>query len=401
MSDEEIYQRARVIIEAEIECITFQEFLPLLLNTQLPTYKYDSSINPQLHNEFSTAAYRFGHSMLPSMPIMGLNLYDMFFATHLICNQEYTVGDVLREMACGIAEELDSKVVDDIRSFLFGDPGQGGSDLVSLNIQRGRDHGLARVNDVLAACGLNQVTQFSDITSDTDLQNKLASLYASPNDIDLWVFGLVQDRGNNLLSPLFRTIISDNFMRLRDGDRLWYEARLPEPICDYIRCLRLSDIIRRNTCGKKDVPNDAFVVGNDVVDECDCPKCVPQCPKPPQSEMSQQTANMIYTRGSANSVFMKHSPNYQGSTGKFGYSSNSYSHHKEMDDCKPMVTTKHGNCCQTKCVPQNKPAPPPRDPMNIQRCKFQNHCNNGVSRHELERNGGRVHTRTRSFRRIA
>ena len=45
-------------------------------------------------------------------------------------------------------------IVDDVRDFLFGEPIPGGFDLATLNIQRGRDHGLPGYNAVRVAFGL-------------------------------------------------------------------------------------------------------------------------------------------------------------------------------------------------------------------------------------------------------
>ena len=66
LSDEDIYQLARAIVTAEIQVITYNEFLPALLGPgALEGYSgYDPTVNPGISNIFSTAAYRFGHSML-------------------------------------------------------------------------------------------------------------------------------------------------------------------------------------------------------------------------------------------------------------------------------------------------------------------------------------------------
>ena len=48
----------------EIQSITYNEFLPALFgNNALTPYRgYNAIVNPGITNEFSTAAYRFGHS---------------------------------------------------------------------------------------------------------------------------------------------------------------------------------------------------------------------------------------------------------------------------------------------------------------------------------------------------
>src|SRR6185369_10842540 len=66
LSDEAVYQRARAAVGAEIESITFNEWLPAVLGPNaLPAYTgYKANVNPGIANEFSTALFRLGHSML-------------------------------------------------------------------------------------------------------------------------------------------------------------------------------------------------------------------------------------------------------------------------------------------------------------------------------------------------
>jgi hypothetical protein len=286
-SDEDIYQRARVMVEAEIEAITFNEFLPHLLGCdEISEYIYDSDTNPQLSNEFATFAYRFGHSMVPTNALDKFEVRDMFFSSHIICNKHITIGEVLEQFSKGVAEKIDAQVIDDLRSFLFGQPGQGGSDLASLNIQRGRDHGIALINDLLEACNLPTISKWCDITSDVKIQNKLKELYVNPSDIDAWVFGLVQKPDpckESIVSPLNREIMKDTFMRLRDGDRLWYENRLSGHQIKLVNMTRLSDIIRRNTSNVK-VDDDVFTVKKcfDMKEQyCSCKICNPCKPCKP------------------------------------------------------------------------------------------------------------------------
>ena len=68
LTDEQIYQGARARVTAQLQAITYNEFLPALLGGDaISTYSgYDADVNPNIANVFSTAAYRFGHSMLSS-----------------------------------------------------------------------------------------------------------------------------------------------------------------------------------------------------------------------------------------------------------------------------------------------------------------------------------------------
>ncbi|MFM8425647.1 MAG: peroxidase family protein, partial [Chloroflexota bacterium] len=151
-------------------------------------------------------------------------------------------------LASDNAQEIDPIVVDDVRNFLFGEPGQGGFDLASLNIQRGRDHGLADYNTVREAYGLERITSFDQITSDPALQAKLASTYGSVDNIDLWIGGLAEDHlPDSSMGETFTAILVDQFVRLRAGDRFWYQYSLPNRLVQQIENTTLADIIRRNT----------------------------------------------------------------------------------------------------------------------------------------------------------
>src|SRR2546423_10346237 len=65
-SDEQLYQEARRLVIAELQIITYTEWLPALLGPNaLPAYTgYQASVNPGISNEFSTALFRFAHSQL-------------------------------------------------------------------------------------------------------------------------------------------------------------------------------------------------------------------------------------------------------------------------------------------------------------------------------------------------
>ena len=259
LTDEELYQQAREIVRAELQAITYNEFLPALLgHDAVDQYDgYDSTVNPNIANVFSTAAYRFGHSLL-SPELLRLDadgnvaeegniaLQSAFFRPdELVVNG---IDSLLRGATVNVAQELDNEVVDDVRNFLFGPPGSGGFDLASLNIQRGRDHGLADYNQARVDLGLSAVTSFSEITSDPETAAQLEELYGSVDDIDLWVGGLAEDHlPGGSMGETFSTIIVNQFEAIRDGDRYWYQHIMDGRELREIENTTLADVIERNT----------------------------------------------------------------------------------------------------------------------------------------------------------
>lgn len=259
LSDEEIYQQARALVTAQIQAITYNQWLPALLGVDaISSYSgYDPGVNSSIANVFSTAAYRFGHSML-STELLRLNpdgtvadegnlsLADAFFSPDEVLANG--IDSLLLGASEQIAQEIDTMIVDDVRNFLFGPPGAGGLDLASLNIERGRDHGLADYNQTREDYGLKRVTSFDEITSDEELAGKLEDLYGSVDNLDVWVGILAEDHADGAsLGELGRTILVDQFTRLRDGDRFWYENRFEGELLADLQSTTLSGVIERNT----------------------------------------------------------------------------------------------------------------------------------------------------------
>lgn len=53
---------------------------------------------------------------------------------------------------------------------------------------------------------------------------RLASVYATPEDIDLWIGALLEEPViGGLVGPTFANIIADQFSRSKKGDRYFYE----------------------------------------------------------------------------------------------------------------------------------------------------------------------------------
>ncbi len=261
LSDDEIFDQARARVEAEMQAVTFNEFLPALLGEDVvPEYSgYDPAINPGIAVEFSTAAYRLGHTLLSpeierrsedgSVIAAGdLALRDAFFNVAEI-EANGGIDPILRGVSEGMAQAYDPYMVEDVRSFLFGPPGAGGFDLASLNIQRGRDLGLPTYNEMRQALGLAPAEDFSDISSDAAAVASLEAAYGQVGLVDLWVGGVAEDPVNDgIVGETFAVILLDQFTRLRDGDRFWsQDGRFTAGEGAKLWSTSLSEIILRNT----------------------------------------------------------------------------------------------------------------------------------------------------------
>lgn len=281
LSDEEIYQRARALVIAEIQVVTYNEWLPALIGASaMPAYRgYRATVNPTIANEFSTAAFRLHTTINDDVEFFDNDGQPITF-TYLDSNGGYVTVEgemalrdaffnptvygqtgpdgILKYAASTHAEELDNQVVDSLRNFLFGQPGQGGLDLASLNIQRGRDHGLADYNAVRVAYGLPRVKKFADITSDAEVQAALQKEYGTVDNIDLWVGALAEDHvRDSAAGPLITRVVSDQFQRLRDGDRFWYQRVFSGTQLAQLERTTLADIIERNS-GVRGLQDNVF-----------------------------------------------------------------------------------------------------------------------------------------------
>lgn len=232
--DEYLYQVARQLVIAELQTITYEEFLPIVVGSgALPTYNgYKHNIDPGISNLFATAAYRFGHSMLPDT-LWRLDRYgrqirnghvalqDAFFRPDLVMQDG--IEPILHGLTRHTPQRVDVHVIDDVRNFLVPDAGGQRIDLPATNIQRGRDHGLAGYNQTRRDLGFTAVSEFSQIGSTFETQRALAEVYGTTDAIDLWVGGLAEAPVNGgLVGETFQRVIVDQFTRLRDADPFWY-----------------------------------------------------------------------------------------------------------------------------------------------------------------------------------
>jgi len=278
--DEQIFQAARSIVEYEIQDITYSTWLPHLIGDAVGSYQgFDASVDGSIATEFSTAAFRFGHTMVSptikqtnedgSTSAQGhIRVQDAFF--NITQLQAHGIDYVLRGMTGSRAQESDAVVIDDLNFFLESPAGIKGFSLPALNILRGKDHGLGTYVEVRAELlgDIDPATldpnDFSIITSDATVQAKLADVYASVLEVDVWVGGLAEDDiAGTQLGPLFTNIVADQFARTRAADDSFaqLDANLDPSLVLEVMGSSLGDIVTRNT-GVTYTQEDVFVAAN-------------------------------------------------------------------------------------------------------------------------------------------
>jgi hypothetical protein len=236
LSAEQQYQLARKLVGAEIQAITYNEFLPALIGSYAPKaedYVYTPSLNGAVTNSFAHAAFRYGHSALPNSLALAdstgaisgsMSFAQALFNPNEITNNPALIDQALRGAMLQTSQEIDLKLSDSIRNVMFGPPGAGGTDLAAIDIQRGRDHGLPDYNEMRVSYGLPGFTNINQITSDVATRQALAALYSgNVNNIDMFIGALAEPHlPGSSLGALNTTIVADQFLRSRDGDRYFY-----------------------------------------------------------------------------------------------------------------------------------------------------------------------------------
>ncbi len=274
-SDEQLFQRAKKLVQAEIQAITFNEYLPSI-GIDLNDYSgYNSSVNPQLSNEYILlVAFATGSQMadgwlqfdegLNESTSGHLDLRDGFWTTSSLIDAG-GIDTTIRGAAYDNQREMDLAVNPSLRNLMSGAMWGGWMDDCAMDIQRGRDRGLTDYNSLREGLGLERVTNWSDISSNADSQLKLAEAYSDVDSIDAYIGVMAEDRlESSIYGQTQQMLVLDQFQRIRDADRFWYEddAELTSLTSEF-NSLRLSDIILRNTAIES-VQCDVFFAESDA-----------------------------------------------------------------------------------------------------------------------------------------
>ncbi|XP_071327314.1 thyroid peroxidase [Trachinotus anak] len=293
-SPETIYQETRKIIGALHQIITMRDYVPKIIGAESfehyigPYGGYDPATNPSASNVFATAAFRFGHATISPIlrrlnesfqeheHLRHLRLHDTFFSPWRIVKEggiepilRGTIGTAATAVSPNMlmAEETTERlVILNIEQHM---------DLASINLQRGRDHALPGYNDWRAFCGLKRIKtldELSEVVGNYRVAEKIQKLYKHPDNIDVWLGGLVEDLlPGSRTGPLFACLIGKQMKALRDGDRFWWEAE--GMFTQQQRTELLKGSLSRVICDNsdiKEVPYDSFRFGKYPSDYVSC-----------------------------------------------------------------------------------------------------------------------------------
>ena len=276
-SDERLYQEARKIVGAEVQRINYFEFLPTIMGPDTfnaligPYLGYNPNADASIPNEFAAAAFRVGHSLVrPNFPrlqadyLTSVPLGDQplaFGGSIGVYNNSLGTDPLLRGLLTANARRRDEFLNSILTTQLFQGAAPGsGSDLASLNIQRGRDHGLPPYPIVKNFC-----KNMYNVSSPLEHQLtfiRFLQTYGSLDTADLWAGGISEQRlPNSLLGATFACIFANAFANLRDGDRFYYQSPgvfTPQQL-GQLNKASLSRIICDNSDGVTQIQPSAFL----------------------------------------------------------------------------------------------------------------------------------------------
>ncbi|XP_057323935.1 chorion peroxidase-like [Microplitis mediator] len=296
-SDEKLFQESRKIVGALVQHITYREYLPIILGPEIIKIfgldlkeigyygGYDPTLNPNIANSFATAAYRFGHSLVQHCFSRYDEKHNLIFNNISIHDESKnrvhlqsprSVDRLVLGLINQVSQRRDEFITKELTNHLFQFPNfPFGMDLASINIQRGRDHGLAPYVKWREPCGLSAIRTWEDLEKSTSLKaaRKLRNLYESLDDIDLFSGGLSEKPVlGGIVGPTFACIIAQQFNHLRRGDRFWYEnGNLKNSFTltqlDQIRSVTLAQILCYTIDDVKTVQPFVFLVPDKLNNE--------------------------------------------------------------------------------------------------------------------------------------
>ncbi|KAJ6215754.1 hypothetical protein RDWZM_010254 [Blomia tropicalis] len=245
--DERLFQEARRLLIAEVQMIHYAEYVPLLLGERLMKYfhlnvrmgggytKYNPHVEPSTIHAAGVSALRIGHSQTRSTYRMindqhyggttTFQLKDRFF--NMIDVWQGRITPLLRGILADPSKNIDPYGVIDLKDFLFFNVRRPSVvDLLSININRGRDHGVPAYVYNLQYCTGAEIKSWKDLERfmpPSKIKN-LRKVYRHFRDIDVYLGGLLEYHLKGArVGPTFACLIGIQFYHWKYGDRFYFE----------------------------------------------------------------------------------------------------------------------------------------------------------------------------------
>jgi len=330
LPEEQRFQLARRVVIATQQHITYTEFLPAMGVRLAPYRGYDPSVDATLSNEFATVGYR-AHSMLRGNVLVKTsaaryssaeldalrakgatvvtsgNRVEITIPPALGAFRPELVGEVrlgplLQGLSLQAQARNDERIDDVVRSLALTPGGCEPNcptaifDIAAIDVERGRDHGIASYNDLRQAYGLAPKASFRAVTGEateafpvdpeltpgaeiddpdsldfvgpdvrrTSVAARLKALYGDVSTLDAFV-GMVSEphMPGTEFGELQLAIWTKQFTAMRDGDRFFYGN---DPVLAMVKQRfgidyrhDLGDLIALNTdVPRRDLARDVF-----------------------------------------------------------------------------------------------------------------------------------------------
>ncbi|CAL1295686.1 unnamed protein product [Larinioides sclopetarius] len=244
--EELLYQEARKINSAQLQCITYREYLPALLgpsvmdqfNLSVKTEPEGSKYNPEIRlgvsNEFSAAVFRLHNMVASKIGALNLHFRNLYSNPELIRQGHMT--DIVKGICKVPSDEYGHLYSQDVTDYLNQRPiNPYGKDLAAVDVQRARDHGLAPYIYFVNFCsgGKINITSFDNLAPRLMSQHHAKILkknYATVEDVDLWA-GVQMEHHlpDSELGPTTACILAKQFYISKFGDRFYFEHEEQKP----------------------------------------------------------------------------------------------------------------------------------------------------------------------------
>ncbi|XP_033207455.1 uncharacterized protein LOC117167015 [Belonocnema kinseyi] len=301
--DEKIYQETRKIVIAEMQHVTYNEFLPVILGEPFLD-KFDLRLTPggyfrgydfRADATISNAAASAGFSFFVALTPKTLDLVDSrstqksgersLLSAFYAPQELYEAGAIDRLITGATAGHsrkpfppgLNEILLD--RYFHDGKTNDVAVDYAAQMIQQGRDHGLPPYIKWRSYCDLPSVNEFRDLqeTMLSETIERLQRVYSKVEEVDL-VTGALSELPveGSVLGPTFLCLLGKTFRNARLGDRYWYENEhtpgsfLPDQL-EEIKKTTMARILCDNGDRLKRVQPRAFILKDPFLNEMtDC-----------------------------------------------------------------------------------------------------------------------------------